>query len=345
MSSRSKNRDDLFLRNCAGEVTEQKPVWIMRQAGRYLSEYREVRANFPNFIDFYKNPEAACKVTLQPIDRFGLDAAILFSDILTLLPVSGSDLEFIPGKGPTVHNPIRTLEDAQSLKKVDVEKDLHFVFDGVKLIREKLDGRIPLIGFAGGPLTVASYMIEGGSSRELAKTKQLMFHLPEAYHLLMEHLTQITIQYLQLQVEAGAQVICVMDSWAGHFSPSDYNESIGPYTKRIFDALRASTNVPLIHYANGASALLKPFTGLGADVLGLDWRADLAQAVTDYPDQMFQGNLDPCTLYAPSEIIEKRTFDILEIVKDRPHIMNLGHGVLPDIPVSGVEAFLKTIRA
>lgn len=341
----SASRDDLFLRNCAGEVTDIKPVWIMRQAGRYLSEYREVRAKFPNFIDFYKNPEASCEVTLQPIDKFGLDAAILFSDILTLLPVSGSDLEFIPGKGPTVHNPIRTLEDTQKLRQVDVEKDLHFVFDAVKLIRKKLDGRVPLIGFAGGPLTVASYMIEGGSSKELGKTKQLLFHTPAAYHALMEHLTQITIQYLQLQVEAGAQVICVMDSWAGHFSPTDYQESIAPYTQRIFKALKETTNVPLVHYANGASALLQQFTGLGADVLGLDWRADLGKAIQDYPEQMFQGNLDPCTLYAPDDIITAKTQDILELVKDRPHIMNLGHGVLPDIPVRGVECFLKTIRS
>ena len=231
-------RDDLFLRNCNKEVTEIKPVWIMRQAGRYLSEYRQVRQRFPNFIDFYKNPEASCEVTLQPIDRFDLDAAILFSDILTLLPVSGSNLEFIPGKGPTVHNPIRTIEDTENLRSVDVEADLHFVFDAVKMIRKKLDGRVPLIGFAGGPLTVASYMIEGGSSKELGKTKQLMFHTPKAYHMLMEHLTQISIQYLQLQAEAGAQVLCVMDSWAGHFSPADYCESIAPYTQRIFKALK-----------------------------------------------------------------------------------------------------------
>jgi uroporphyrinogen decarboxylase len=335
---------DLFLRNCAGEVTAQKPVWIMRQAGRYLTEYKEVRSRFPSFIDFYKNPEACCEVTMQPLEKFGLDAAILFSDILTLLPPLGLDLEFVTGKGPVVKNPLRTLEDAQNLKKVSVENDLWFVAEAVKLITKKLDSRLPLLGFAGGPLTVASYAIEGGSSKELANTKELLFSNPEAFHLIMDTITTLTIEYLKMQVHFGANVLVVMDSWAGHFSIQDYQESIFPYTQRIFQELKQSVSVPLLHYANGAAHLLPNLVNLDCHGLGLDWRMSLDQAIQLAPQKIYQGNLDPCTLYAPDELIIQKTREILEKVQNRPHIMNLGHGVLPTTPVHGVHAFLNAIR-
>jgi uroporphyrinogen decarboxylase len=335
---------DLFLRTCAGEVTKTRPVWIMRQAGRYLPEYRKIRAAHPNFIEFYKNPQAACEVTLQPIDRFDLDAAILFSDILTLLPPLGFDLEFIPGRGPVVHNPYRTMQDAEKINAVDAEKDLHFVYDAIRLIRKKLDGRVPLLGFAGGPLTVASYIIEGGSSKELGETKKLCFNNPEAFQILLTKITELTINYLSLQAEAGAQTLVVMDSWAGHFSPADYQQYVFPYTQQIFKALRAKTKVPLLHYANGASALLPQFAEFSCDALGVDWRIDIAEAIKKAPQKILQGNLDPCTLYSTPEDITRKTHEILEKVQGRPHIMNLGHGILPSVPIAGVEAFLKAIR-
>ena len=338
------SRDDLFLRNCAGEVTKQKPVWIMRQAGRYLTEYKEVRNSFPSFIDFYKNPEACAKVTLQPIDKFGLDAAILFSDILTLLPPLGIDLEFVKGRGPVISNPVETMDDVNNMLNVDVEKDLHFVGDAIKLILKQLDGRVPLLGFAGGPLTVGSYIVEGGSSKELAKTKEMAFGHPEVFHALMDKITSLTIEYLKFQVECGAQVIVVMDSWAGYFSPGDYETSVFPYTQKIFTALREYTKVPLFHYANGAGTLIKQLNQLNCHALGLDWRVDIEDIITRFPDKIYQGNLDPCALYGTAESIEEKAKKILKVVENRPHIMNLGHGVLPTTPVAGVEAFLKTIR-
>ena len=337
---------DLFLRTLAGEATEIKPVWIMRQAGRYLPEYMKVRNSFPNFIEFYKTPEAACEVTMQPLRRFGLDAAILFSDILTLLPPLGSNLEFIPGRGPVIHNPVRDLAGAQALKEVDVEKDLWFVGDGVSTIVKSLDGRVPLIGFAGGPLTVASYMIEGGSSKELAEVKKLMFQSPEAYHMVMDKVTNLTIEYLLFQVERGAQVLTLMDSWAGFFSPQDYNTYVLPYTAKVLKGVKAKTKVPLLHYANGAATLLDQIIPeSGADAFGLDWRVDLEGILNKYPDAIFQGNLDPITMFSTIKDIETKTNEIKELVKDRPHIMNLGHGVIPKTPIEGVEAFIKTIRS
>lgn len=334
---------DLFLRTLSGESTTQKPVWIMRQAGRYLAEYREVRARYPRFLDFCADAEACREVTLQPLRRFKLDAAILFSDILTLLPPLGADLEFQKGEGPVISNPVRTLADAEALHSVDAEADLAYVYRAVSLIKSALDGRVPLLGFAGGPLTVASYLIEGGSSKELAEVKRLAFGTPEAYHLVMDKITDLTIQYLQLQVQAGADALVLMDSWAGYFSPDDYHQLIFPYTARIFEAIQGM-GVPSLHYANGASHLLPSLTQLQASGLGLDWRVDLSKTLAAYPEHIFQGNLDPTALFAPESIVESKTRSILEMVQNRPHIMNLGHGVLPSTPVAGVEAFLRAIR-
>jgi uroporphyrinogen decarboxylase len=246
---------DLFLRNLAGEVTAKKPVWIMRQAGRYLPEYMKVRNSFASFTDFYKNPEACAEVTLQPIDRFGFDAAIMFSDILTLLEPLGLDLEFIKSKGPVVSNPVRSMDDVGCLQKVDVEKDLHYVGEVIGAIQKRLDKRVPLMGFAGGPLTVASYIIEGGSSKELGATKKLIFSNSPVYTELMNILTDITVDYLAFQIESGVNAVVIMDSWAGYFSREDYAAYIFPYTKKIISKLKEKYSVPIIHYANGASVL------------------------------------------------------------------------------------------
>lgn len=334
---------DLMMRTLGGEVTSQKPVWIMRQAGRYLSEYREVRSRYARFMDFCADAEACREVTLQPLRRFQLDAAILFSDILTLLPPLGARLEFVKGEGPVIDNPVRSLEDAERLFKVNAKEDLAYVYRAVKLIHQALDGRIPLLGFAGGPLTVASYLIEGGSSKELAEVKRLAFGSPEAFHLTMSTITDLTIEYLQLQVEAGADALVLMDSWAGYFAPEDYQQLVFPYTQKIFAALKGF-GVPTLHYANGASHLLPHFAELPATALGLDWRVDLDLALEKYPKHIFQGNLDPTALFAPEKVVESKTRALLAKVQNRPHIMNLGHGVLPSTPVEGVEAFLRAIR-
>lgn len=334
---------DLMMRTLHGENTAQKPVWIMRQAGRYLAEYRAVRANYSRFMDFCADAEACREVTLQPLRRFKLDAAILFSDILTLLPPLGANLEFVKGEGPVISNPVRSLEDASQLLKVDAEADLAYVYRAVSLIKKALDGRVPLLGFAGGPLTVASYLIEGGSSKELAEVKRLAFGSPDAYHLVMNQITDLTIDYLKLQVQAGADALVLMDSWAGYFAPEDYRTLIYPYTQKIFAALQG-LKVPTLHYANGAAHLLPHFTDLPATALGLDWRVDMDLALTQYPNHIFQGNLDPTALFAPENVVESKTRALLEKVQQRPHIMNLGHGVLPSTPVAGVEAFLRAIR-
>ncbi|MGL1901876.1 MAG: uroporphyrinogen decarboxylase [Fibrobacterales bacterium] len=338
------DRSDLFLRACAGEVTESKPVWVMRQAGRYLPEYMKVRNSFPSFTDFYKNPEACAEVTWQPIERFGFDAAIMFSDILTLLEPMGVDLEFVKGKGPVISNPVRTLDDMERITSVDVEKDLDFVGGAVKAIKKRLDGRVPLMGFAGGPLTVGSYIIEGGSSKDLSLTKKMAFSRDPIYKLLMDQLAATTVEYLKFQIASGVDAVVVMDSWAGHFSREEYREFVFPYTQKIIAEIQLSESVPVIHYANGASNLYPVMQDLGADVLGVDWRVSLNEIIAECPDMTYQGNLDPCMLYAPNAEIERRTREILEIVKDRPHIMNLGHGVTPTMPISGVETFVKTIQ-
>jgi uroporphyrinogen decarboxylase len=338
-----KYSSDLFLRTLAGENTPTKPIWIMRQAGRYLDEYRAVRVKYPAFMDFCRTPEAACQVTLQPLDRFELDAAILFSDILTLIPAMGLPLEFITGRGPVVETPVRTMDHITNLKEADAEKDLDYVYKAVRLISSKLDGKIPLMGFAGGPLTVASYMIEGGSSKELAQVKQLAFGSPDVYHALMEKITTLTVDYLLLQADAGADALVVMDSWAGFFSNEDYRELILPYTQRVLQGA-AKSKKPVLHYANGASHLLPELTNLDCQGLGLDWRTSLEKAIELNPDMVYQGNLDPVTLFAPKKIIVEKTQKILDIVQDRPHIMNLGHGIIPKTPVSGVHDFINTIR-
>ncbi len=334
---------DLFLRTCGGESTPIKPVWIMRQAGRYLEEYRKVRASFPSFVDFYMNPEACCEVTMQPLRRFKLDAAILFSDILTLLPPLGVGLEFVSGRGPVIARPVRSAADVDALPELDVEADLSFVYAAVRKIVKTLDGRIPLLGFAGGPLTVASYMIEGGSSKELAETKRLAAVDPIAFGKLMEKISRITIQYLRLQVEAGAQALVVMDSWAGYFGPQDYRELILPWTRMVFEGIQ-DLGVPTLHYANGASHLLKDFAALPCQGLGLDWRIEMPQAIEIAGHKVLQGNLDPTALFGPTETVRRRTRELVQQIQNRPHIMNLGHGVLPQTPVSGVQAFVETLR-
>ena len=328
-----------------GRVPARPPVWIMRQAGRYLPDYRKVRATFPSFMDFCRAPEQVAEVTIQPVDQIGVDAAILFSDILVLLPPMGLQLEFKENKGPVIANPLRSDEVIEALPGGDLNSELQYVFEGIRLTKRALGGRVPLIGFAGGPFTVASYMVEGGSSKELARLKSLLFTRPEIFQVLMTKLASVTMAYLLEQVRSGVDVVTIMDSWAGYLSPEDYREHVFPHTRNIIATIKgAFPHIPVIHYANGAPTLLPHFAALGANVVGLDWRMNLSDAIKTYPGQVFQGNMDPCMLYAAPERIAAKVASMKTVVGSRPHVFNLGHGILPDTPVDHARAFVRAVH-
>ncbi len=335
--------ETLFVRAARGK-TEEKPVWMMRQAGRYLPEYRELRSRFPDFLSFVRNPDAAAEATLQPVKRFDLDAAILFSDILVTLPYMGFDLGFVPGKGPVIENPIRSSSDLKSLRDIDFKRHLDYTALALRKVRKSLSLSKSLLGFVGGPLTIASYAIEGGSSKDLHRTKVLFYEDPQTYRLFLERVAQVTGEYLAFQADAGADVLVIMDSWAGHLSPSDYGQMAKPFTERVLAIARTRTDAPIIHYANGAAHLVQTFAELDADVIGVDHRSEPKALFEKFPERVFQGNLDPALLFAPPEEIRRRTREILEAATGRAHIMNLGHGVLPETPLEGVRAFIGAVR-
>jgi uroporphyrinogen decarboxylase len=338
-------RNRSFLDAAMGKSVSRPPVWIMRQAGRYLEEYRRVRAQFPSFLDFCRSPEQVCEVTVQPVDIIGVDAAILFSDILVLLPPMGLEVDFKEKQGPVISNPLRDDARIAALPSGDLNAELQYVFEGIRLTKRALDGRVPLIGFAGGPFTVASYMVEGGSSKELARLKALMFSKPAVFTQLLDKLASVTAAYLCEQVRQGVDAVTIMDSWAGYLGPEDYRRRVFPHTQKVIAAVKKQfPAVPVIHYANGAPSLLGDFTALGADVVGLDWRISLRDAFTAYPKKVFQGNLDPCYLYAPPEQIAAKVKALKAEVAGRPHVYNLGHGILPDTPVENARAFVQAVH-
>ncbi|MDR1760765.1 MAG: uroporphyrinogen decarboxylase [Fibrobacter sp.] len=336
--------DSLFLDVCAGKKVPEKPVWLMRQAGRYLPEYRKIRERFSSFLDFVADSDAAAEVTLQPVERFHLDAAILFSDILVTLPPMGFQLSFESGKGPVIQNPVRNIQDLEQIKNPDLEKALSYTREAIQKTKKRLPGSVPLLGFAGGPLTVASYAIEGKSAPQLLETKKLLFTKPEIFDGFMQIITEFTGNYLLLQAEWGCDALVIMDSWAGHFGKETYRDFILPYTRQIADKIKSVTDMPIIHYANGASHLLSCVKSLSVNVIGLDWRTDISEAFEKYPQQIFQGNPDPSFLFAEPQTVRRQTEILLEKVQDRPHIFNLGHGVLPGTPVENVQVFIDTIR-
>ncbi|MCK9181292.1 MAG: uroporphyrinogen decarboxylase [Fibrobacteraceae bacterium] len=336
--------DSLFVRVASREVTDVKPVWMMRQAGRYLPEYQELRAHFKDFLSFVSNPMAAAEATLQPVRRFSLDAAILFSDILVTLPYMGFDLDFAIGKGPVIKNPMRSYSDVKLLSRVNFEKDLLYTKEALKKVKESLPSDTALLGFVGGPLTIASYAIEGGTSKDLSLTKALYYKDPSTYEAFLLKVADITGEYLAKQAEWGATALVVMDSWAGNLSKEDYAFMARPYTQKVLSIVRQKTDAPVIYYANGAQHLIDDFTLLGFDVIGLDHRSDLASVFEKHPETVFQGNLDPAILFASPEVVKERARIILDKVKNRAHIMNLGHGVLPLTPVANVQAFVDAVR-
>ena len=335
--------NDRFLRACRREPVDRTPVWFMRQAGRYMKEYQAVRKRH-SILEVCKTPELAMEVTLQPIERFPLDAAIIFADILLPLEGMGLQLEFIESKGPVFHNPVRSQDDIMRLRAVDGEV-FGYAGEAIRQTRQALAGRVPLIGFAGAPFTLASYAIEGGSSRDYRRTKDMMFACPDLWNALLTKLSNGVIEYLRVQIQAGAQAIQLFDSWVGCLNPDDYEEYVLPHTQRIFDAL-AAEGIPKIYFGTGTATLLPLMRKTGCDVMGLDWRVRLDEAwATIGYDLAVQGNLDPLVLGAPVKEIERRVRRILQQANGRVgHIFNLGHGILPHIPVESVEAAIDFVR-
>ena len=335
--------NDRFLKACRREPVDCTPVWFMRQAGRYMVEYRRLREKH-SILELCKTPELAAQVTLQPIDRFALDAAIIFADILLPLEPMGLSLEFAEGEGPIIHNPVRDRAAVDRLKVID-DTELQYVMDAISLTRKMLAGRVPLIGFAGAPFTLASYAIEGGSSRNYIHTKQMMYREPETWHRLMDKFARVITGYLRRQIKAGAQAVQLFDSWVGCLSAGDYAEYVMPHVQLIFEGLKHE-GVPLIHFGTGTTAILKAMRQAGGDVIGIDWRIpiDEAWAMVGY-DRAVQGNLDPVTLFGPISEIERRVTDILRRAAGRPgHIFNLGHGILPNTPVENVAATIALVH-
>jgi uroporphyrinogen decarboxylase len=334
--------NNTFLQACRGEEVPYTPVWIMRQAGRYLPEYQAVRADV-DFLTLCKTPELAAKVTLQPVERLGVDAAILFSDILVVPEAMGMRLEFADKGGPVLGDPVRTKSAVDRLTIPDTEDSMPFVIDAIKILRSEL--KVPLIGFSGAPFTLATYMVEGGGSKTFLHTKKMMFQHPGLFHLLMDKITLSVAAYLSSQIRAGAQAVQLFDTWAGALSPGDYKEFVLPYVKRIFSEL-SREGVPMIYFVNECAALLKEIKKTGADVIGIDWRIDLKQAIRSLGKKLaVQGNLDPCSLFLPREQLEDKVKDILakgEFAKG--HIFNLGHGILPESPVESAIALVEAVH-
>ena len=331
-----------FISACRREPVDRVPVWIMRQAGRYLPEYREIRTRH-GFLDVCHTPELATEVTLQPLRRFEFDAAILFSDILVPVDAMGCSVEFNPG--PVFDHPIRSMEDVLALHAPDPIAETGYVMDAIRVLKRELPEGTPLIGFAGAPVTLATYMVEGGSSKTFDRVRRLLFEAPEVAERLLDLLTETVATYLAAQVEAGADAIQLFDTWAGLFGPADYATWAVPRIRRIADSLRP-TGVPLIYYANGAGALLPQMRDLGVDVIGVDWRTRLDDARRILGDGIaVQGNLDPTVLYGSAEFIEQRAREVLDQASAQPgHVFNLGHGILPDVPVESVHALVDAVR-
>ena len=337
-------QNDRFLKACRREEVDYTPVWLMRQAGRYMSEYMAIRSKH-TFLEMCKIPEVACEVTLQPVNKIGVDAAILFADILLPLEGMGIDLEFAKNEGPVIHNPVRSQADVDKLMIKDADEATPYVMDAIRLIRKELNGRVPLIGFSGAPFTLASYMIEGGGSKEYLNCKTMMFQAPEIWHSLMAKISEVIVRYLKSQIKAGAQAVQVFDSWVGTLSPDDYKEYVFPHSKFVMDSLKGE-GVPVIHFANNASSMLEHVRDAGGDVIGLDWRIDLdvAWKRVGY-DRAVQGNMDPFTLFAPPKLIEEKVKSILAKAGNRPgHIFNLGHGINKNTPVENVIAFVEAVH-
>lgn len=343
-------QNDLLLRALLRLPVERTPVWMMRQAGRYLPEYRATREKAGSFLKLCMTPELACEVTLQPLARFPLDAAILFSDILTIPHALGLGLQFETGEGPRIERPVRSRADVDRLGVPDPMTDLRYVIDAVSLIRRELHGRVPLIGFAGSPWTVGTYIVEGGSTKDFSRIKGMMYADPSTLHRLLELLATSTTLYLNAQIEAGAQAVMIFDTWGGVLAPAQYREFSLHYMASIVAGLKrehANHRVPVILFTKGGGAWLKEMAGTGCDALGVDWTTDLADARSAVGDRVaLQGNLDPNTLYAAPERIRQEVSRVLgSYGRGSGHIFNLGHGIHPRILPEHAAAMIAAVHA
>jgi uroporphyrinogen decarboxylase len=335
--------NDRFLRACRRQPVDRTPVWFMRQAGRYMKEYRALREKH-SLMQLVRTPELAVEVTLQPVRALPLDAAILFSDLLVPLAPLGLPFDFHKGEGPVIEKPLRSAADVAALRRFEPREELRAVLETIRLLRREL--QVPLIGFAGAPFTLASYAIEGGGSRHFAKTKDLMYRDAATWHRLAGLLADVVADYLRAQVEAGAQALQLFDSWVGALDEADYRELVLPHVRRIFEAL-ADLDVPLIHFGTGTGHLLAAQREAGGSVIGVDWRTPLDEARRRVGEGVaLQGNLDPTLLFAPRERLLARVDDVLRRAERLPgHVFNLGHGILPETPVDAVRAVTEHVHA
>lgn len=334
-------KNDLILRAARGEKTERTPVWMMRQAGRILPEYRKVRATLGGFKELVKTPEFACEVTIQPVDILGVDAAIIFSDILVIPEAMGLSYQMIEAKGPWFEKTIQTIADVDKLRIAD-GNDLHYVLDAIKLTKKELNHRVPLIGFAGAPWTIFAYMIEGSGSKTFSKAKKVLYTQPELAHKLLQKITDSTINYLKAQVLAGTDMLQLFDSWAGVLSPTQYTTFALKYITQICDAIN---EVPLTVFAKDAFFARKQMAQLNCDTIGLDWTMDIAESRALIGEhKTLQGNMDPCLLYADFSAIKNETEKMLKAFGPHRHIANLGHGLYPDLEKDNVKCFVDTVK-
>ena len=339
-----KLKNDLFIRACKRRPVERTPIWIMRQAGRYLPEYRAVREK-TDFIKMVKTPELAAEVTIQPVDILGVDAAIFFSDILVVPDAMGMKFEMVEDKGPIFHKPIRKEDDINDLKEIDPVKDLKYVLDGINLTKKELNDRVPLIGFSGSPWTLMTYMVEGKGSKNFSVVKRMIYDCPDLAHTLLEKLAVAVADYLSAKIEAGVNAIQIFDTWGGILSQKDYLEFSLGYTIEVISRIKRK-NEPIIVYAKGVHHRLGSIAKSGADVLGLDWTMDLGKTRRAVEDKIaLQGNLDPCVLYASEEKIKQEAKIVLDSYgKGSGHIFNLGHGILPDTDPEKAIALVKFVK-
>ncbi|MHB1004831.1 MAG: uroporphyrinogen decarboxylase [Chloroflexota bacterium] len=336
--------NDRFLRACRREPVDRTPIWIMRQAGRYLPEYRALRERH-TMLEVVKTLELAVEITLQPIRRFALDAAIIFSDILPPLESMGIEVQFVKGDGPSITRPVRGPREVEALRVPEAEEIAPYTQAAIRLARAELAGKVPLIGFAGAPFTLASYLIEGGSSRDFARTKQLIYAEPTVWHALMDKIARMVGLYLRAQVRAGAQAVQVFDSWVGALGPADYREFVLPYARRVI-ADAKDAGVPAIYFSTGTGGMLETVREVEADVFGVDWRVDLGTAWGRLgADTAVQGNLDPLALFAPLQRLRDQAAGVLKQAGGRPgHIFNLGHGILPETSLENVAALVDCVH-
>lgn len=341
--------NDRFLRALRRESVDMTPVWMMRQAGRYLPEYRATREKAGNFITLCQTPELACEVTLQPLERYSLDAAILFSDILTIPDAMGLELELIESIGPVFHKPINSLADIKQLPMPDPEQELSYVMDAIRLIRQELNGKVPLIGFAGSPWTIATYMVEGKSSKDFSKIKKWLYSEPKAIHQLLSHVANAVASYLNAQIHAGAQAIMIFDTWGGVLTGSAYKEFSLAYMQQILNELDRNYNdehIPVILFSKGAGLWMKDIADTGCDAVGVDWTQDLGTVRALIGDKVaLQGNMDPAILRAPQARIKEEVANILaSFGKGNGHVFNLGHGITPDIDPEHAGTFIEAVH-